>query len=268
MLRILVCGAAGRMGGRLVALAGEDESLTVTAAVERPEHPSIGRDAGVVAGVAEVGAPIGSDLAVACEAADVAIAFVNDPAVSAAQAAACAQSGTPLVVGTTGMTDEHDAAFVRDAAGIPVVRASNFSVGMTVLLGLVEQASSVLGESYDCEIVEAHHTAKKDAPSGTAINLGEAAANGRGWSLSDVAVHGRSGFIGERPGEQIGIHAIRAGDIVGRHTVLFGGTGETIEMTHQVQSRDTFAMGALRAAKWVVDQPPGIYDMRDVLGLR
>ena len=170
-------------------------------------------------------------------------------------------------MGTTGFTAEQDADFARVAQGIPVVKATNFSVGIAVLLGLVEQASRMLGESFDCEIVESHHTKKKDAPSGTAKSLGEAAAAGRGWNLADVACYGRNGIVGERPAKEIGVHAVRAGDIVGHHTVLFGGSGETLELTHRAQSRDNFASGALRAAHWVVGKKPGLYAMKDVLGL-
>ena len=256
------------MGTRLIALAAEDAELEIVGAIERQEHPAQGSDAGEVAGAGRLDVPISHDLAAALGNADVAVAFVNDPPVSVEQARLCAAARKPLVVGTTGMALEQDAEFAHQAAPIAVVKASNFSVGITVLLRLVEQASSLLGPTFDCEIVEAHHTRKKDAPSGTALSLAEAAARGRGWELSAVARHGREGLVGERPREEIGIHAVRAGDIVGHHTVLFGGTGEALELAHRAHSRDTFAAGALRAAKWVANQAPGLYDMRDVLGLR
>ena len=165
------------------------------------------------------------------------------------------------------MDDAQEREFATAAAGIAVVKASNFGVGITVLLTLVERASALLGDTFDCEVVESHHTNKRDAPSGTALSLAGAAASARGWALPDVARYGREGQVGERPKREIGMHALRAGDIVGHHTVLFGGTGETLELTHRAQSRDTFAAGALRAAEWVVGHEPGIYSMRDVLGL-
>ena len=267
MERIVICGAAGRMGRRLTALAVEDGGFALTGAVEAPGHPALGQDAGELAGVGALGVKLVDSLDAALSGAECAIAFSNSPEASIAQAAVCAAASVPLVVGTTGFTQEQDADFARAAEGIPAVKATNFSVGIAVLMGLVEQASRMLGESFDCEIVESHHTKKKDAPSGTAKSLGEAAAAGRGWKLANVACHGREGITGERPTNQIGIHAVRAGDIVGHHTVLFGGTGETVELIHRAQSRDNFASGALRAARWAPGQKPGIYSMRDVLGL-
>jgi len=265
--RIVICGAAGRMGRRLVALAREDAALQVAGAVEHAGHATLGEDVGVVAGVGSLGVTITSDLAAALPGANVVIAFVNEPAASMEQAQLCARAGIALVVGTTGLSADQEKDFRREAAAIPVVKASNFSVGVAVLVHLIEEAAALLGPSFDCEIIEAHHTRKKDAPSGTALSLAQAAARARGWKLDEVARHGREGIVGERPAKEIGLHAVRAGDIVGQHTVLFGGTGETVELVHRAQSRDTFAMGALRAAKWVIGRPPGVYDMRDVLDL-
>lgn len=267
MVRCVICGAAGRMGRRLVALVHEDPNLQVTGAVERADSGFLGEDAGELAGVGTIGIAVSADLPGLLAGADVAISFVNDPAATIEQASVCAAAGTALVVGTTGLTEDQDRAFRAEARGIPVVKASNFSVGITTMLSLVEHASRLLGDQFDCEIIESHHTKKKDSPSGTAFSLAESAAHARGWTVSEVARHGREGFIGERPQREIGIHAVRAGDIVGHHTVLFGGTGETLELTHRAQSRDTFVMGALRAAKWIVSREPSVYDMRDVLGL-
>ena len=267
MVRCAIIGAAGRMGKRLVALAQDAPGVEVAAAVERAECDLLGSDAGDVAGVGSISVPIAADLPMALSGSDVGIAFVNDPAAGVEQVRAAADAGCAFVMGSTGMDAEQKSEFAAAAAGIAVVKASNFSVGITALLTLVERASASLGEAFDCEVIESHHTHKRDAPSGTAISLAEAAALARGWSLPDVARHGREGQVGERPKREIGMHALRAGDIVGHHTVLFGGTGETLELTHRAQSRDTFAAGALRAAEWVVGHEPGIYSMRDVLGL-
>ena len=178
-----------------------------------------------------------------------------------------AKAGKALVIGTTGLTADEKKMIERAAKKIPVVLAPNMSLGVNLLLSLVEQAARVLkGKNYDIEIIERHHRRKKDSPSGTAIGLGEAAAKGLGWDLKKVAVHGREGLVGERPNEQIGFHAVRGGDIVGDHTVLFAADGECIEISHRATSRDTFAIGALRAAAWL-GRKPGLYSMRDVLGV-
>lgn len=267
MLRVLVCGSAGRMGRRVVALAGADPMLEVTGAVEQMGHVALGSDAGEIAGMGRIGVPITQDLNAALMNADIAVAFVNVPAASIDQARACAAANKPLVVGTTGLTPDQEARFREAAKPIPVVKATNFSVAVTVLHHLVEEAAKRLGSSFDAEIIEAHHNLKKDAPSGTALSLAEAIAKARGIDLQTNIRHGRKGLAGERPADEIGIHAVRAGDIVGYHTVLFGGTGETLELVHRARSRDTFAVGALRAAKWLVGKPPGYYTMRDVLGM-
>jgi 4-hydroxy-tetrahydrodipicolinate reductase len=267
MVRLAICGSAGRMGRRLVALAHEDPELMVTDAVEVADCPALVEDVGELAGVGTIGVPVTADLATAVANVDVVIGFTNSPEASLEQARVCAESGTPFVVGTTGFTDEQNVAFAKVAAPIPCVKATNFGIGITVLLGLVADAAKLLGPSFDCEIIESHHTKKKDAPSGTAVSLAESVAKARGWNLGDVAKYGREGLVGERPGEEIGMHAVRAGDIVGHHDVLFGGTGETLELVHRAQSRDTFVVGALRSAKWVAAQPAGLYTMRNVLGL-
>ncbi len=255
------------MGRRLIALAKVDPALEITGAVEQMGHVALGSDAGEIAGIGRIGVPITDDLSATLMKADVAVAFVNVPSASVDQARACAAASKPLVVGTTGMTPDQEAR-CRDAArSIPVVKATNFSIGVTVLLQLVQETAKLLGPSFDIEIIESHHNLKKDAPSGTALSLAQAAAKARGIDLEKNARHGRKGLVGERPPTEIGIHAIRAGDIVGQHTVLFGGIGETLELGHRAQSRDTFALGALRAAKWIVGQPPGYYTMRDVLGI-
>ena len=268
MVRIAVCGSAGRMGRRVIALAHEDTEVNIAGAVEKPGNPAIGCDAGEIAGVGRLSVPVVDDLADAIKGADVAIAFINDPEATVEQVAICRASAKPLVLGTTGLSSEQEQAFKDAARGIAVVKTSNFSVGVTVLLRLVEEAARLLGPRFNCEIVEAHHTQKCDAPSGTAISLAKAVAKTWNWDFEKSVRHGRAGITGERPIHEIGMHSLRAGDIVGQHDVLFGGVGESVELRHRAQSRDTFAMGALRAAKWVVGKPQGLYDMVDVLTLR
>jgi 4-hydroxy-tetrahydrodipicolinate reductase len=267
---LLLIGAAGRMGlaiARLVA-NGAVPGLRIAAAVDRPDSPLAGQDVGAAAGTKPLGVAIGGDLAAALGAgAGVAIDFSFHSA-SAAAAPAIAAAGLPWVVGTTGLDDAEKDAIAAAAEKIPVVLSANMSVGVNLLHVLVEQAARALkGRGYDCEITERHHRRKKDAPSGTALFLGEAAARGYGWNLKDVAVDGRTGLPGERPEREIGFHALRGGDIVGDHTVLFAADGECIELSHRATSRDTLAIGALRAAAWISGRPAGLYGMRDVLGL-
>ena len=269
--KILLLGAAGRMGQAITRLVvtGAVPGLEIAAAVDRPDSPLAGQDAGTAAGVRALGIRIGSDLAVALAGRpDVAVDF-SAHAASAAAAPRLAAAGVPWVVGTTGLDPAEKAAVAKAAEKIPVVLSTNMSLGINLLFALVEQAARALqGRGYDCEIVERHHRRKKDAPSGTALSLGEAAARGYGWNLKDVAVDGRSGLAGERPEKQIGFHAVRGGDIVGDHTVLFAADGECIELSHRATSRDTLALGALRAAAWLPSRPPALYGMIDVLGLK
>lgn len=269
-VRILLIGAAGRMGQAIARLlaGGSIPGLALAAAVDRPDAPLIGQDAGTAAGAKALGVKISGDLAAALAAgADVAVDF-SFHAASAAAAPQMAAAGVPWVVGTTGLDDAEKAAIARAAEKIPVVLAANMSLGVNLLFVLVEQAARALkGRGYDCEILERHHRRKKDAPSGTALFLGEAAAKGYGWNLKETAVDGRSGLVGDRPEKEIGFHAIRGGDIVGDHTVLFAADGECVEISHRATSRDTLALGALRAAAWLPGRPPALYGMRDVLGL-
>ena len=267
MINLIVCGAAGRMGRRLISLISDAEDLALVGATERPGHDAIGSDAGTVAGTAEQGVPVADDLGPILDRCDAVINFTAPEATLDASAIA-GETGKAMVVGTTGMSPEQLVQFKRNVAPIACVFAPNFSVGVALLLELVEEAARRLGDGYDIEVIESHHHFKKDAPSGTALVLARAAAAGRSWDLDAVATYGREGLVGERPKEEIGIHAIRAGDIVGEHTVMFGGTGEQVLFVHRAQSRDTFAAGALRAAQFAVDATPGLYDMRDVLGLK
>ena len=268
--KVLIVGAGGRMGLAMARLIAQRAvpGLELVAAVDRAGAPLVGQDAGVAAGVPALGVAIGADLAAGLAARpDVAVDF-SSPSATAATAAQVAAAGVPWVVGTTGLGAAEQAAVAQAARKIPVVLSANMSLGVNLLYALVEQAARTLaGLRYDCEIIERHHRRKKDAPSGTALYLGEAAAQGFGWNLKDVAVDGRTGIPGERPEKEIGFHAVRGGDVVGDHTVLFAADGECIELSHRATSRDTLALGALRAAAWLPGRAPALYGMRDVLGL-
>ena len=268
--KVLIVGAGGRMGLAMARLIAQRAvpGLELVAAVDRAGAPLVGQDAGVAAGVPALGVVLGTDLAAGLAARpDVAVDF-SSPSAVAATAAQVAAAGVPWVVGTTGLGAAEQAAVAQAAQKIPVVLSANMSLGVNLLYALVAQVARTLaGLRYDCEIVERHHRRKKDAPSGTALYLGEAAAQGFGWNLKDVAVDGRTGIPGERPEKEIGFHAVRGGDIVGDHTVLFAADGECIELSHRATSRDTLALGALRAAAWLPGRAPALYGMRDVLGL-
>ncbi len=260
-MRAAVSGAAGAMGLRVIALIASAPDMELAAAVDRPDHPDLGRDAGLLARVGELGVPLAAELT---GKPDVAIDF-SAPAATLALARRCADLGVPLLIGTTGLPAEARAE-IEDAVArrIPVLVAANMSLGINLLLRLVETAARAL-PGYDVEIVEAHHRRKKDAPSGTAKELARRLleALGRG---EEALLYGREGMVGARTGEEIAIHAVRGGDIVGDHTVLFAGDGERIELTHRATSRDVFAGGALRAARFLATQQPGLYSMQDVLG--
>lgn len=262
MTKIAILGAAGRMGQMLIRCTPHIPELKIVAAVETAGHPALGLDAGLTAGT-RLQLPITTAPATG---ADVVIDFTFHTATPANVAAAVA-ARQALVLGTTGLTDAEQGAVRAAADQIPIVWAANMSLGINVLLDLVRRAAAILGPDYDAEIVEMHHHFKKDAPSGTALALGEALAAGRGVALKDVVCHGREGMTGERPRGQIGMHALRGGDVVGDHTVLFACEGERVEITHRASSREAFAMGALRAARWLHGKKPGLYSMRHVLGL-
>ncbi len=264
----VVTGAAGRMGSRILALAHEAGDLRVIGALERPGHPALGHDAHAHVGLPPAGVPIATSLGdAAWRTADVVIDF-SSPEGTFATLAAAAGRPRGWVIGTTGLEGAQKAEVARLAGPVPAVVASNMSAGVTLLLAVVEDLAQRLAD-FDVEITEAHHRHKKDAPSGTALSLGEAVARGRGVRLGDAGVFTRHGQTGERPAGAIGFQAIRAGDIVGEHTVMLAGPGERIEVIHRAHSRDTFAAGALRAARWVAEpgRAAGLYDMRQVLGL-
>lgn len=267
MINAIVVGAAGRMGRMSVNAIQNAEGITCTGATETPGHPSQGQDAGTVAGVGEIGIKIEADLKSVIQKGDVVIDFTSAEA-SLVHMKVAAQHHKPMVIGSTGFSPQQLDQAKKLAKEFPCCLAPNMSVGVNLMYKVVEEMAQILGDDYDVEIVEAHHRMKKDAPSGTALRLGEVVARGLGRKWAEVGVYGRKGLIGERSRAEIGMHAIRAGDIVGDHTVIFGGMGERIEVTHRVHTRDTLARGAIRAAQWVLDQKPGLYDMGDVLGLK
>jgi 4-hydroxy-tetrahydrodipicolinate reductase len=263
--KIAILGAGGRMGRALIQTVLATEGATLAAAVEHEGSPLIGQDASVLAGLPPVGLLLGPDPAAIARAA-VAIDFTT-PGATAKHAALAAEEGVALVVGTTGLA-QADEEILHDAAErIPVVYAANYSVGMNLLADLVQRAATSMGPEFDIEIVEMHHRHKVDAPSGSALALGRAAAAGRNVKLDDVAVRGRDGQTGARPKGSIGFAALRGGDVPGDHTVIFAGDGERVELTHKAGGREIFAKGAVRAALWVAGRKPGLYTMRDVLGL-
>ena len=242
--RLLINGAKGRMGQALIACAKDDAQLTVAAQVD-----------------------VGDDFASAVPQCDVVIDFSHHSTVELALAR-CVENGKPLVIGTTGHTDTQTACIQHAAGQIPIVFSANYSTGVNTLFWLTRKAAEILGPGFDLEVVEMHHRMKKDAPSGTAKRLAEILAEARQLSYAEDARHGRKGLVGERTDAEIGVHAIRGGDVVGDHTVIFAAQGERVELTHKASSRDTFARGALRAAHWATSQKPGLYDMQDVLGLK
>jgi 4-hydroxy-tetrahydrodipicolinate reductase len=267
-IRLCVAGATGRMGLAILGLAAKDPAFEVVSALEHAEHPLLNKPLSMcVAGIKNSDASLGCNPAWAFDNAQLLIDFTN-PAATLNHLKTAAEKGMAVVVGTTGFTDAEIAVIAQTAQKIPIVQSYNMSVGMNLLFALVEEAAAKLGTAYDVEIIEAHHRLKKDAPSGTAIRLGEGVARAWGQKLSDISVNGREGLVGERPVGQIGFHAVRGGDIVGDHTVLFAGPGERLELKHMVHSRETLAQGAILAAKWLAGQPAGLYDMWDVLGLK
>lgn len=264
MTRLTIHGAAGRMGRRLVALAAEDDSLQVASAVEYAGHGDIGQDAGALAGVSELGVPL-SDAIVDDISADVLIDF-SLPVGFRTALARCVELKRPIVVGTTGLTEDDQAALDEAAKTIAVLQATNFSLVVNVLWKLAGQAAQLL-EGYDIEVLEAHHRFKKDAPSGTAMTLAHKLCEGAGRDPKSDLVFTRHGEEAERKPNEITVQTLRIGDDPGQHTAYFAGIGERLEIKHVSTSRDSYALGALRAAKWLADKPAGRYDMADVLGL-
>lgn len=267
MIRIAVTGASGRMGRVLIEACQQTEGVTLGAAIERPGSSVIGVDAGELAGIGRLGVAVVDDLAAVAGDFDVLIDFTR-PEVTLANLAVCRAAGKRMVIGTTGLDAAQKAALAEAGKVMGIVFAPNMSVGVNLCLKLLDMAARVLGDEVDIEIIEAHHRHKVDAPSGTALAMGETVAKALGRDLKECAVYGRQGHTGERDRKTIGFETIRAGDIVGDHTVLFAALGERVEITHKASSRMTFAKGAVRAAQWLMQKESGLYDMQDVLDLR
>jgi 4-hydroxy-tetrahydrodipicolinate reductase len=266
MLKVVIAGCSGRMGHALLEAVFADAELSLHGALDRADSQQIGRDAGEQFGK-KTGVLISHDVRAALKGADVLVDFTR-PEPSLLYLAACQEVGVNMVIGTTGFTVEQKALITKAAKNISVVFAPNMSVGVTLLINLVQAAAKVLNEGYDIEVIEAHHRHKVDAPSGTALRLGEAAASALGRNLEECAIYGREGVTGERDPSTIGFATVRGGDVVGDHTVLFAGIGERVELTHKASSRATFALGALRAGKFMQGKKSGLFDMQDVLGLK
>ena len=267
MINVIVAGATGRMGSRLIALIKDSTALTLAGAIESKGHHALGEDAGEATGSGKTGMPITDDLDALLEKGEVVIDF-SVPGATLSHLRDVAQHRRAMVIGTTGFSSDELQELRSLARQVPCVFSPNMSVGVNLLYKVIGEMAKTLGDDYDIEVIEAHHRLKKDAPSGTALKIAEVLARAVNRDLNQVGVYARKGLLGERKKQEIGIQTIRAGDIVGDHTVLFGGMGERIEITHRASSRDTFARGALRAACWVVKQPPGLYDMMDVLNLK
>jgi 4-hydroxy-tetrahydrodipicolinate reductase len=266
VIAVAVHGATGRMGRSVIEAVTEDPDAKLVAAFERQGNPTLGQDAGIIAGRGALGVTLDSDIERGLGAAQVVIDF-SSPAAASALFPLCARRGVAIVSGTTGMDADAKAALERAAQTVPVVHAPNFSVGVNVLLWLCEQAVKLAGPEFDLEIVEMHHKRKVDAPSGTAARMAEVVARAREVDLAKIERHGRVGMVGARPNGELGVHALRGGDVVGDHTLYLAGPGEQLELTHRAHGRHIFARGALRAAHWVAGRAPGLYDMADVLGI-
>jgi 4-hydroxy-tetrahydrodipicolinate reductase len=266
MIRVAITGASGRMGLTLIQAITQAPATTLTAAVDRADSQVIGKDTGVLIGVEKSGVIVTDDLANVVDQFDVLIDFTR-PEASMAYVEFCRQHGKKLVLGTTGFSDAQKVQIAEAAQATAIMMAPNMSVGVNLTLKLLALAAQVMGDYTDIEIIEAHHRHKVDAPSGTALRMGEVVAKALGRDLKDCAIYGREGITGERDRKTIGFSTIRAGDVVGEHTVMFADEGERVEITHKASSRLTFANGAVRAAQWLADKQTGLYDMQDVLGL-
>jgi 4-hydroxy-tetrahydrodipicolinate reductase len=267
MVKTIVTGAGGRMGGRIIALITDAKDVKLVGAVERKGHPLVGRDVGEALGLGRSGVVVGDDLSACMVRGDVVIDFTSH-AVSLEHLELAAKKKRAIVIGSTGFTAEEMKQADALAKKTRCVLAPNMSVGVNVMFKVLADVAKILGDEYDVEIVEAHHHLKKDAPSGTAMKMAQIIAEALDRDLDRDAVYMRKGMIGERTRKEIGIQTLRAGDIVGEHTVMFGAVGERLEFIHRAHSRDNFAKGAIRAAKWIVSQKNGLYDMQDVLGLK
>lgn len=267
MIRVAIAGSAGRMGQALVQASGLAKEIELTVSVERADNPVVGKDAGEIAGVGRLGITIGDNLAAEMNRFDVLIDFTR-PKPSLAHVDICKRHGKRMVIGTTGFNEDQRRQIADAAQQTAIVLAPNMSVGVNLTLKLLEIAAKVMGDDTDIEIIEAHHRHKVDAPSGTALRMGEVVSAALGRDLKDCAIYGREGHTGERNRNTIGFSTIRAGDIVGEHTIMFADEGERVEISHKASNRMTFAKGAMRAASWINAKQSGCYDMQDVLGLK
>jgi len=265
MIPIIISGAKGRMGAALISCALESGDFEIAGAVEAPGHPDIGC---TLSGHDRPGIILADHIQKDAIGKGAVLIEFTSPEATMINLEQAEKAAIPVVIGTTGLKPAQEACIREAARSIPVCYASNMSIGMNLLFQVVRRAAEILGADYDIEIFETHHRFKKDAPSGSARTLAEAAAAGLGVAPGEAVIHGRSGMVGDRPRGQIGVHALRAGDVVGEHTVMFGTLGERLELTHRCHNRSTFARGALRAAQFIYRREPGLVDMRDVLGLR
>ncbi|HQN18530.1 MAG TPA: 4-hydroxy-tetrahydrodipicolinate reductase [Syntrophobacteraceae bacterium] len=267
MIQAVVAGIGGRMGSRIAQLVRDTEGIELAGGFEYSEHPCVGKDLSEAIGGGRTGKTVVGSMEEALHQADLVIDFTS-AAASIQHLQLAASKRIPMVVGSTGFTPDQMAEALELSSRCPCVITPNMSIGVNILFKVVADVARMLGSDFDVEIVEAHHRFKKDAPSGTALKLAQIIAGSLSRKLDEVGVYARHGLIGERSNEEIGIQTLRGGDIVGEHTVLFAGMGERIELTHRAHSRDNFARGAVRAALWVIHQPPGLYDMENVLGIK
>lgn len=267
MIKLTVCGATGRMGSRIIALSKDYPDIKIVGAIEAKNNPKLGLDTGVVAGIGELGVNIIDDLEKIISDTEIVVNFTN-PEATLEHLKIVKKYKKSIVIGTTGFNNEQLSIIQKTSKSIPIILSPNMSIGVNLLFRILKDIAKVLGDDYDIEIIEAHHRMKKDAPSGTAIKMAKVIAEALDRNFDEVAVYSRKGIIGERTKKEIGIQTVRAGDIVGEHTVIFGGLGERIEIIHKASSRDTFARGALKAVMWLYGKPVGLYDMGDVLGIK
>jgi 4-hydroxy-tetrahydrodipicolinate reductase len=264
MIRVIINGACGRMGRLIIQGVSQQADMELVGAIEYPEHPQIGSDAGVVAGIGDIGVPITSELDDVLQNADVVIEF-SKPEATLEHLRQVVNADKAMIIATTGYDPDELATVQELASQIRCVMAPNMSLGVNVMIQALELIAKALGDDYDIEVIEAHHNHKADSPSGTALRLAETVTATLGQDLDEVGIYGRHGIVGARPKKQVGIHAVRGGDIAGDHTVLFTTEGEQLSVVHRAHSPDAFAKGAIRAARWVVDAPKGLHDISEVL---
>lgn len=264
MINLIVSGCCGRMGKRVICLATESGEFSVVGAIEKKDHPEAGNDIGILCGIGELGVPVSPDIQKVIEKSDVIVDFTTSLAtINNVRQAKAAHK--PIVIGTTGLTDEEMAIIKTASSSIPILVSPNMSIGVNMLFNIVGTIAADLGDDYDIEIIETHHNQKKDAPSGTAKRLADEILQAKGRSKKYKIIYGREGNVGKRPKGEIAIHSVRAGDVIGDHTVVFAGENERIELTHKAHSRDVFARGALRACKFIIGKSPKLYNMQDVI---